>query len=263
VLLGAGQRLPPPPHSLAARAGLPAELIALTRDLLRDHGAAVIRLDRPLDTEEFLTLGAGLGTAQPERAPAVQQFVEAEVILNLVTSVPATADTDLQPFGANSLSLHSESSGAPVAAQPRYIVLMCVTPGSDPGCAETVLVPMSEVYRRLPAADRAVLREVRYDRGDPPPLLRMEGDRPIFSVRDFQDDPLNWVHDGPIDDSQTVNAVLTRLYEAMYDSSGFGVQWDRGLLVVIDNMVHFHGRTAGVAALPGATRHLKRLRIGR
>jgi alpha-ketoglutarate-dependent taurine dioxygenase len=261
-LLGDGQRLPEPSIGGDARAAAPRELAALTRDQLRAHGAAVVRLDRPLDAGEFLALGAALGTAQPERAPAVQPFVEAEVILNLVTTSPATVDADLQPFAANWLSLHTESSGSPVATQPRYIVLMCITPGDDPRCARTVLVPMSEVYRRLSAEDRAVLQAVRYDRGDPPPILRIEAGRPVFSIRDFQEDPLHWVHDGPADDPGTVNAALTRLYTAMYDSPGFGVRWDRALLVVIDNMVHFHGRTAGVAAPPGSTRHLKRLRIG-
>ncbi len=260
-LLGADQRLPVPPFERSTRAGDPAELAAVTREQLRAHGAVVVRLDRPLDNEEFIAFGATLGVAQPELAPAVQPFVEAEVILNLVTTSPATLDTDLQPFAANWLSLHTESSGAPVPRQPRYIVLMCITPGDDPKCARTVLVPMGEVYRRLPAPDREVLRSLRYDHGDPPPMLRIEEDRPIFSVRDFQEDPLHWVHDGPEEDPQAVNAALARLYAAMYGSPGLAVRWDRGLLVVIDNTVHFHGRTAGVAAPPGATRHLKRLRI--
>ncbi|MFI5907222.1 TauD/TfdA family dioxygenase [Dactylosporangium sp. NPDC051541] len=261
-LLDAAQPLPAPPFGRDVRADDSSGLATIAREQLSAHGAAVVRLDRPLDAEEFLAFGATLGTAQPELAPAVQPFVESEVILNLVTTSPATIDTDLQPFAANWLSLHTESSGAPVPVQPRYIVLMCVTPGDDPRCARTVLLPMREVYGRLSERDREVLRSLRYEQGDPPPILRIADGRPVFSVRDFQEDPLNWVHDGPLDAPDEVNAVLARMYAAMYGSPGFGVRWDRGLLVVIDNAVHFHGRTAGVAAPPGSTRHLKRLRIG-
>ena len=253
--------LPAPPY---ARTGNAADVDELGKTVLAEideHGAAVIQLDRPLENEEFLALGALLGTPQPELAPTVQPHVENEVILNLVTSSPATSDPDLQPFGANWLSLHSESSGAPAAVQPRFITLMCVTPGDRAGCAETVLVPMRSVFEALSADDRALLANVRYDRGDPPTIMRYEAGRAIFSIRDFQEDPLAWVHDGAPVSPEAIEATLTRLYEAMYGTVSYGVRWSRGLLVVIDNTVHFHGRTGGIAAGPGAARHLKRLRI--
>ena len=262
-LLAAEQSLPAPPFARTAAADDIEQLGRTVLGEVDEHGAAVIQLDRPLDNEEFLALGAVLGTPQPELAPTVQPHVEDEVILNLVTSVPATADPDLQPFGANWLSLHSESSGAPAAVQPRFITLMCVTPGDRAGCAETVLVPMRSVFEALSPDDRALLEDVRYDRGDPPPIMRYESDRAVFSIRDFQDDPLAWIHDGASTDPQEIDAALTRLYEAMYGTESYGVQWSRGLLVVIDNFVNFHGRTAGIAASPGSgsARHLKRLRI--
>ncbi len=230
---------------------------------LWNQGLAVVQLDEPLPHHRFIELGEFLGTATPETDPAVQPFVQERVILNLRSRHAPTLDVSLQPFARNSLSLHSESSGAGVAKQPRYIVLMCVTPGEDTGHARTVLVPMREVARRLSPSTLELLSRTRYrDSPEAPAIARRVDDRWVFSYRDFLDQELRWTHSRPDTDPGTVDAALRELLAAMYaPQETIGVRWRRGLLVVIDNTYHFHGRTAGAAAPPRQERHLQRLRI--
>ncbi|MFE6311724.1 TauD/TfdA family dioxygenase [Streptomyces rochei] len=249
-----------------AAAGAPEATAATVADQLRAWGVGAVQLDRPMTNPEFRAFGAVLGEPQPERSPDVQPLVEEEVILNLVTSSPASSDPARQPFGANSLSLHSESSGAPPPAQPRYIVLMCLSPGVDDCASQTLLVSMADVHDALPESVRDLLTRVRYDLpGDGPTVLRRVDERPVFSFRDFLDTPLNWTLDAANSDVPTgrnaVDHALTELYTAMYSQRAHGFRWRAGLLVVIDNTWHFHGRAAGPAPLPGQERHLRRMRI--
>lgn len=261
-LLDSCRSFPPPVRPEKAHAAEVEKVGTIVRAQIADFGAAIVQLDRPMSNEEFLYFGVLLGSPQPERSPTVQPFVEAEVILNLVTTSSATTDTNLQPFASNWLSLHSESSGAPPASQPRFIALLCIRPAEHATGGETVLVPMRVVLEALTPRDQILLADTHYDLHDgAPPFLRREAGRPVFSIRDFQDEPLQWVHHGAAGDPAEVGDALTRLYEAMYSTPSFGISWSRGLLVVIDNMVYFHGRAA--ARPPGfsPTRHLKRLRI--
>ena len=271
-LLDSGRHYPEPLPSRPARAGDLAGLVELLAGQLDRHGLGLVQLDRCLDDTEFRALGERLGVPQPERAPDVQPRVVDGVILNLVTDQPASTDPARQPFAANPLSLHSESSGAPVAAQPRYIVLMCLSPGENPLTAQTIAVPMAQVYSALSAASRSVLLATRYDTGGgdtgslgeaggPPPVLRLDGERPVFSVRDFQDAPLAWTSTGA-HSPEAVRQAFVELYTAMYRGPAYGLSWRPGLLAVIDNTRHFHGRTAGTPPTGGTPRHLKRLRIG-
>lgn len=234
----------------------------VTEQLWR-QGLAVVQLDQPLSPGRFRTLGDGLGTATPETDPAVQPFVQDGVILNLRSRHAPTAEVSLQPFARNSLSLHSESSGAEVSRQPRYIVLMCVNPGDETPHARTVLVPMREVARRLSPGTLELLSRTRYrDSPAAPPIARHVDGRWVFSFRDFLDQELRWTHDRPDTDPEAVNAALRELLTAMYaPEDALAVRWRRGLLVVIDNTYYFHGRTAGAAAPPRQQRHLQRLRI--
>ncbi|MDO0928868.1 TauD/TfdA family dioxygenase [Streptomyces sp. TG1A-8] len=246
--------------------GRPADADHLHREVteqLWSRGMAVVQLDQPLPHHRFTALGEFLGTAIPETDPAVQPYVQEGIVLNLRSEHAPTANVSLQPFARNSLSLHSESSGAAVAKQPRYIVLMCVAPGDDTDHARTVLVPMREVARRLPAGTLELLSRTRYrDSPEAPPIARRVDGHWVFSFRDFLDQELRWTHDRPGTDPETVNAALRELLAAMYaPGEAVGVRWRSGLLVVIDNTYHFHGRTAGAAAPPRQQRHLQRLRI--
>ncbi|MEV5773395.1 TauD/TfdA family dioxygenase [Streptomyces antimycoticus] len=230
---------------------------------LWSRGLAAIQLDEPLPNDRFTALGAFLGTAMPERDPAVAPYVEEEVILNLRSEHARTDDVALQPFAGNYLSLHTESSGAPVERQPRYIVLMCLAPGDASQGARTVLVPMREVARRLAPETLAVLSRTRYrDRPGVPTIARQVGDRWVFSLRDFLADELQWSYEGPEEDAAAVGDALRELLAAMYaPEHAQGLQWRRGLLVVIDNTYFFHGRTSGSATPEARLRHLKRLRV--
>ncbi|MEU5029309.1 TauD/TfdA family dioxygenase [Streptomyces milbemycinicus] len=265
VLLGNGRRLPGPNASHTPNDG-PAGGDALHREVteqLWQRGLAAVQLDEPLPHDRFVALGGFLGTAVPETDPAVQPYVEDGIVLNLRSEHAPTPDVSLQPFARNSLSLHSESSGAALAEQPRYIVLMCVAPGDDPEHAMTVLVPMREVARRLAPHTLELLSRTRYrDRPKAPPVARRVDGHWVFSFRDFLDQELQWTHTGPHTDGEAVNGALRELLAAMYEPEpAAGVRWRRGLLVVIDNTYYFHGRTAGATAPPRSRRHLQRLRI--
>ncbi len=153
---------------------------ALAQEQLTEHGVVAISLDRPMTNREYLAFGALLGTAQLEHSPAVQPFVEEGVILNLVTCEPATSNPDLQPFAANWLALHSESSSLPIAAQPRFVSLMCLAADGD-SAAETVLVPMRQVFDALTDEDRKLLANTRYDgRDEAPPAAAVRPRPPGF-----------------------------------------------------------------------------------
>ncbi|SDH70979.1 TauD/TfdA family dioxygenase [Nonomuraea jiangxiensis] len=265
-LLDSGKVLPPPPvpvtHSSAADF-----LDGPVHDALRElatTGTAIVQLDEPLHTRRFLALGALLGQAMPRMDPAVQPYVENDVILHLRREHVATANVSLQPFATNSLSLHTESSGRRAEEQPRYIVLMCVTPGDDPTAAQTVLVPMTAIERALTPESLSVLARTRYRHStDGPRILRTVEGRRVFSFRDFLSQPLHWAHPGDDADETVVNRSILDLLAAMYGSTAAGVHWSRGMIVIIDNARYFHGRTASPsrAAVTDSPRHLKRLRI--
>lgn len=230
---------------------------------LRDQGLVVVQLDEPLTRARFLALGASLGEMMPETDPAVLPYVEHRMILNLVSDGGRTSDVARQPFSTNALTLHSEGSGRGAVEQPRFIVLMCCDPGDAAALAQTVLVPMTSVARRLTAAQLATLAQTRYRTGRVVPALVREVDsRRVFSFRDFSAQALEWTYtsdDGTDDD---VNGAIRALLAAMYASEGAsGLHWRRGTLVVIDNTFWFHGRTAGAATRAEAPRHLRRLRI--
>ncbi|MEU6259169.1 TauD/TfdA family dioxygenase [Streptomyces sp. NPDC047043] len=263
ALLDSGRHYDLPLAPLPGRADAPRETATTVLDAqLRPHGIGLLDLDRVMSNEEFRAFGAVLGTAQPERSADVADMVDDGVILNLRMSRPATADPARQPFAANALTLHSESSGAPVAAQPRYIVLMCVAATEQGTAGQTVLVAMSDVHDALTPDTRGLLRHLRYDRpGKVPTVLRVGDRRPVFSLRDFHHTPMDWSLDTQVDDPADVNHALAEMYAAMYGSRCSGLRWLPGRLVVIDNTKYFHGRTRALEPAPGRFRHLKRLRV--
>ncbi|CRK61877.1 hypothetical protein [Alloactinosynnema sp. L-07] len=233
-------------------------------DLARD-GLAVLSLDEPAPVDRFRALGELLGTPMPELAPAVLPYVEQGVVLNLLADQGHTPDADLAPFAKNFLSLHSEGSGRAVGQQPRHIVLMCVDPGDGAAQAQTVLVPMAAVARRLTAAEIDLLTHTSYrhlaETG--PTIARHVDGRVVFSFRDFMDDKLDWTCSAPgPDDGADVTAALRSLLAAMYTAADMaGVHWTRGQIVVIENTFFFHGRTAGSTATGERNRHLRRVRV--
>lgn len=198
----------------------------------------------------------------PETDAAVLPYVEHGIMLNLTADAGRTSDASLQPFATNFLTLHTEGSTRPADRQPRYIVLMCCEPGYGTA-ARTVLVPMAEVRRRLSTRDADLLSRVRYrDAAAMPPLLRDVGGCPVFSFRDFHTQPLEWVLDGEEAEAGEVDPALRRLLTAMYRPAGSrAVEWQRGMLLAVDNHRFFHGRTAGDGRVPETPRHLKRLRL--
>jgi hypothetical protein len=263
ALLGGGQSVPSPAvPTIQARADRFPDVGAdALLNELGQRGLAVVQLDEPLANDRFVELGLLLGTAMAETDPAVQPYVENDVILNLVSEHDQTHDVSLQPFATNALTLHSESSGRPAVEQPGFIVLLCYEPGAA-SAAQTVLIPMAAVARGLTPMQRELLACTRYRRNQHGPCIcrEIEG-RPVFSFRDFESQTLEWTYAGDCP-SVDVNGAIRALLTAMYEPSvASGVHWARGKLVVIDNTFFFHGRTAGRATTATRTRHLKRLRI--
>ena len=237
-------------------------LDATSRAALHHDGLLVLDLDEPLSNDAFIALGEQLGTLIPETDPAVEGRVDDGVVLNVVTTEEASADTAIQPFASNALTLHSEGSGRDAAAQPRFVVLMCCDPGEDGAVMSTVLVPMDAVARRLDSHTQAILRALRYRHGTPPPILRTIDGRPVFSFRDFRADPLDWRFTGDLTAADSVSAAVRSLLASMYDpTTAAALTWRRGLMVVIDNRRFFHGRCAARGVGTVHRRHLKRLRI--
>jgi alpha-ketoglutarate-dependent taurine dioxygenase len=237
---------------------------SLTDDVLNTmlkSGLAILQLDELLTNEQFMALGAKLGSPMAETSPSVMPYVEDRVILNLRTEHNYTDNVNLEPFSENPISLHTESSGRRLEEQPRYIVLMCCVPGGGIG-AQTVNVSMHCVEQHLEKDTIEILSRTSYRTGGhAPPLLRVESGRRIFCFRDFQTVPLNWQYGGRNVDSDAVNRSIGRLLAAMYaPECAVGIKWARAMIVIIDNTYYFHGRTmASVAS--GPQRHLKRLRI--
>lgn len=264
--LVASRAVHPPPRigvRTATARELPGRADTLLGPDLRESGLAVVKVDQPLTNEQFRAVGAVLGEAIPESDPTVLPHVEDGTILNLIPEYAQTDDAGRAPFARNFLSLHTESSGRAVAEQPRYIVLMCLSPGDQVTAAQTVLVPMDEVASQLTPRQAAIIANTRYRHNESAPMiLRTVGGRAVFSFRDFLSQPLHWTHTGTESDPEQVNEALRTLLVGMYSGDAVvGVHWTPGLLVVLDNTFYFHGRTAASTGDAVRNRHLKRLRI--
>jgi len=252
-LLRQGTRLSPLPLDLHVP---PGEL-----PVIAETGLVVFDFGDPLDDTVLVALGDRLGEAMSEAHESVQPFVDRGVILNLVTQYADTSNVDLQPFATNFIALHTESSGRRLEEQPRFIVLMCVEPGDEATNAQTVVVPMDGLVRKLAADELSILSRTRYRHNVGVPIVRDVAGRQVFCFRDFMSDELMWTYAGEDRTEDEVNGAIRALLRAVYsEEAAFGVTWRRGMIVVIDNTFFFHGRTAGTATSE-RPRHLKRLRI--
>jgi hypothetical protein len=263
-MLGAGTHLHTPQVDSirVASVRFPECVATEAQTAVARDGLALISLDGPVGADQFLSFGRYFGCAVAERDPSVQRFVQHDVLLNLVSEYEYTSDTALQPFAANELLLHSESSRLPIAEQPRYIALLCTNPGADPGQSQTVLVEMTDVAERLTKSERAILSCTRYAQNSHgPPILRAGIDREIFSFRDFGSQALDWTYFGDKADAGAVQDAFRALLVAIYGHRANGIRWAAGSLVIIDNMRFFHGRTRGATDSPSHRRHLMRLRL--
>lgn len=225
----------------------------------RDLGVGAAVLPDPLEIDEYIRLGRLIGEPYDERANEVQPFVSRAVVLNLTARSHASVPTAMQPFSQAPLTLHTESSGAPLERQPRYICLMCLEPG-DPDTAQTIAVSMDPVNAELDARARATLRAVSYAPPGSPFLLRGTERRPVFAFRDFGEEPVRWRSHAEAE-THVVNTALAELTGAMYAAPVQAVSWRRGMIVLLDNHRVFHGRTAGRSTNTSDQRHLQRLRL--
>jgi alpha-ketoglutarate-dependent taurine dioxygenase len=230
---------------------------------LAGSGLVEARLDRPLTSDELITLGRRLGSPLPENAVGVQEFVEQGVLLNVIAVHGTTEDIDLQPFSDTALTLHTERSGAAFPRQPRFLVFLCLRAPEPGSGGQTLLVRGADVYANLAPAHREVLRHTSYAAGQPPPILCGHATGPRFSFRDFRGQQLHWRYHGPepVDES-AVNGAIHALTAAMYQPECVrGVWWRPSTMVVLDNATAFHGRSAARPTTGANPRHLKRLRV--
>src|SRR5262249_36379162 len=112
ALLDGGGPLPGPRRVINARG---KNALDQFRDVFKNElestGLLVAQLDEPMSTPQFVTFGALMGTAIEEHDDAVQPYVEAGSVLNLVSDQGRTNNVLLQPFASRALTLHTESSG--------------------------------------------------------------------------------------------------------------------------------------------------------
>ncbi len=238
----------------------------LARARLEVDGHCLIRMPDVLSNEGYLRFCAKLGRAEKEHDPVARPYTDNEVILNLVSETGSTTNPSRQPFSTTGLTLHTESSLRAAGNQPRFIALMCVDPGADPTTARTLLVPMDAVTAGLSVEHQAVLRQMRYRTNTSGPCLMRSGPHgPVFSFRDFGVQECLW--SGPLSGPRAAavdrgNKAISALLTAMYGANDcYGVTWERGLILIIDNQRFFHGRTAGRHDPSKPPRHLKRQRL--
>lgn len=241
------------------------DAIVAARASLSSNGLALLSLNDPFNDGELLRFGTALGQPEPEHDPVALPHTSEGVILNLSSLHGRQAKVSDQPFSTDYLRLHTESSRRQAHLQPRFIVLMCLEPGDETTRAQTILVSMDSVVTKLSERARNALARMRYaTSAAAPPILRNSANRPILSFRDFGEDPLEWtcVSDRAVVSEETGTAALHELLDALYTGDGWiGVTWQRGYLLVIDNMRQFHGRSLAGEQPVGECRLLKRLRL--
>lgn len=234
---------------------------ALLEASLTAHGLAIVQMDEPLSTEQFACYARRLGLLVPEHDEDVQPFVEQGDILHLRTRFGPTDRVGLQPFSSSPLSMHSESSGNALADQPRYLAFQCLEPGEFAYAPQTLLIDMATIVARLSPYNINILARTYYDsKRNSPPLLRYDGQRWVISFRDFQQQPLSWVHEGPTPAGDVLSAIRD-LLACMYTAQASAVRWARGMFMVFDNQRYMHARSKGHFVPDQQDRHLVRARI--
>lgn len=251
--------LAPPEQELDI--GTAAATEEVLQQLSASEGCGLFKLASRPPNAGLIDFGKQLGQPMEERSSDVAEFVEQRVLLNVVDRFDAAAPVALQPFSSAALTLHSESSGNPLAWQPRFILLHCVDPGAGVGQAATVLVSMRAVAAALNDAELGLLSQTRYQRCEEGPNIARQGPHGwIFSFRDFGTEPLDWACADRAADPDQVNAAIAALLAALYSAESCALEWQPGLMVVIDNQRWFHGRRYS-SRRGGDGRWLQRLRI--
>jgi len=250
--------LPEPPGSVGPNGSSTQALAAAVTVGLGRDGLSLVRLPNPLDVADFIALGRTLGEPLPENDPVIASYVEASVVLSLRDDLRSDDDR-LTPFTPSALTLHTEGSRRPFDRQPRFIVLMCLDPGSAGEGSQTVLVPVPAIVDQLAEDTLAVLAATRETvLSDTSAFIRSDSGQVRLSFRDLGQETYEVESEY---EERTVTTALENLLRACYLARPiFGTRWRRGDLVAIDNRRWMHGRTAAQPQY-GTVRHLKRLRI--
>lgn len=222
------------------------------------HGIGFAHVTDPLDIEGFIALGCKFGTPLPESDPSIAPFVHESVVLSLQDDQRSEAD-QLTPFTPRPLTLHTEGSRRPTDQQPRFIILMCVDPGSAGDASQTVLVPIPAILAQLSEREIRTLSGMRETIAPgSPPLIRWTDKGPQLSFRDLGETCYELESAAS---EQTTERALSALVRACYLARPVnGTRWRRGDIVAIDNQRWMHGRT-GATVNGERPRHLQRMRI--
>jgi alpha-ketoglutarate-dependent taurine dioxygenase len=264
VLLGGSATPARWPNSFAERCD--SELDHIHRALLASvvpSGIAAVTLKRPLLSEALVALAGRFGSAIPEHASEVQDFVEHEVLLNLRPVFQHTAAVERQPFASNFIALHTEGSLLPQVRRPTFLLFQCCEVDLETTGGYTVIVSIADVLARVSDSVKQVLTRTCYrGRAVDGAILRVEGDEQRLAFRDFMQTPLAWTFwslENSGLDSVAVNSALRELHEAIYSSMLYHIPYAPGTVFLLDNRRFLHGRTR--ILVPESRRHLQRVRI--
>jgi L-asparagine oxygenase len=179
------------------------------------------------------------------------------VVQNIIP-VKATADRQVSTSSKVTLMFHTEAAFHPY--RPRYLALLCLR-GDRDGVARTTLASIREVGPLLDDRTRSVLFEPRFRTAADESYVGGRTSRlgPPMAVLSGRWDSPSMVFD--LDLMQGVDAeasqALIALGEALA-SCHTGVVLDAGDLLIVDNDVAVHGRTAFTPRFDGLDRWLQR-----
>lgn len=234
----------PGPGGVLHVSGLPAEG---TRPTPVERGSVERRATAP--AAALMLCGMALGeivSFRPEKSGAAVQNV---------VPVPGYENSQSNA-GSSVLTLHVENAFHPF--RPDYVLLSCLRSDHD-GIAGLQLACIRHALPLLMDDDRAVLAEPRF-RTDPPPSFNGTGVPAVHAIlTGAADDP-----DIRVDFNSTVPldgraaAAMSRFGEAM-TAVATTVRLTAGDLVIVDNRLAVHGRTAFSPRYDGRDRWLHRI----
>lgn len=224
-------------------------------EVLAEHGAAVVDLVTPATPDAMLELAEQVGDPMPESDPNVQHNVIGDSVLRLVTQHGHDVGMHQQPFSASELTMHMERSLAPIDQQPTHLLLGCVVAPRTEAGGQTIVNPMSNLFRSLSereqeilrAAHQQIMRDGNVTSVSPNTMIstRPENSREFFSFRDAGAYGVDWNIDfpqGTPPDTQT--AIVDKIYTSLYAPSNISaIPWRVGRVVGVDNHRFFHART--------------------
>ncbi len=243
-------------------------LLQLEDDILafakRDGVAKIDLCDTPLSNSEYTTFMRRFGTLMHEDDPAIRDFIEDEVILNIRTRYEECLANAHQPFATNGLAFHMERAFAPAEKQPNFLALLCIEPPDESVGGQTLAYAMDRFRthfsdNELETMRRLYPQSVSLGISSVNPILARDERRDLeyFAFRDLGEFGTDW-DVGPTP-SDAVVQLMQKIRRCLYDHDNIrSLAWEVGRLYILDNKRVFHARTEQQHL---TRRHLKRIRV--